>query len=40
MDVSSGDLRVPLLVAPKMDEEFYGIFYLLNCVQWRDERMM
>ena len=26
MDVSSGDPRVPLLVAPKMDEEFYGIF--------------
>lgn len=39
MDVSSGDLQIPLLVAQKMDEEFYGIFYLLHCVQ-REMRMM
>lgn len=40
MDVSSGDLRVPLYVARKMDEELYGFFYLLHCVQWRGTRMM
>lgn len=37
MDVSSGNLRILLLMAPKMDEEFYGIFfYLLQCTEWRE----
>lgn len=30
MDMSSGNLQIPLFVAQKMDEEFYGIFYLLD----------
>lgn len=37
MAVSSGDPRAPLLGAQKMDEEFYGIFHLLCCVQWKGE---
>lgn len=40
MDVSSGDLRVPLLVAQKMDEDFYGIFYLLHFIQQKEMGMM
>lgn len=27
-------------MAQKMDEGFYGIFYLLHCVQWREMGMM
>lgn len=40
MDVSSGNIRVLLLMAQKMDEEFYGIFYLLHCIQQREIVMM
>lgn len=40
MDVSSGNLRVPLLLAQKMDEKFYAIFYLLHCIQQREMAMM
>lgn len=32
MDVSSGDLRLPLLVARKTDDEFSGIFFLFVVV--------